>query len=162
MKTLKNTGTTLFIAFAASTSLLAQTSSPIGQPNTDQISYFQKSKILVMEPENLDSNYLNSQVKYQEWSKTFAVGMYPIVNSTKVRFNVNKNLGETVTVRLLDENGRVLNQELLGKHMDKFGCYFNFSPSQDGTYTIEVANGQEVIRKTIRLDSPARRILAIK
>jgi len=162
MKTLRSTGTTLLIAFAASTSLLAQVIGSNDQPDIDRTSYFQKSTILVMVPEYLDSASLNSQVKYQEWSKTFAVGMYPVTNSTKIRFNVHKNFGETVTVRLLDEKGLVLNQELLGKRMDKFGCYFNFSPSHDGTYTIEVANGQEVIRKTIRLDTPARRIMAIK
>lgn len=157
MKTIRTITNTLSIVLAAPTALLAQAISPI-----NQTSYYQESTILIKGSDDLGLYSLASPIKHQEWSETFAIGMYPIPNSTKVRLNIEKNYGETATIRLLDEDGRVLDERWLNKRTNKFGCVFNFSPSQDGTYTIEVANGQEVIRKTIRLATPDRKIMALK
>lgn len=157
MKTIRTVTNTLSIVLAASTALLAQTQSP----DLNQTSYYQESTILVQGSDGLGLYSLGIPIQHQEWSETFAIGMYPIPNSTKVRLNVEKNYGETAAIRLFDEDGRVLDEKWLNKRTNKFGCVFNFSPSQDGTYIIEVANGQEVIRKTIKLATPRRKIVAL-
>ena len=160
MKNLKNTGITLSIALAASTILLAQTTSSIGQPDLNQISYYQKSTIAG--PDGVDLYSLPAPMRYQEWFKTFAVGFYPDSNSPHIRLNVDKKLGETVTVYLLDEKGRVLDKNWLDARTSKFRYSFNFSQIGDGIYTIEVTSGQEVFRRTLHLSTPGRTAMTVK
>lgn len=160
MKTLKNTGITFFIALAASDLLLAQTVSVLGQPDFDQISYYRKSTIAG--PDGLDLYSLPVPTRYQEQFKTFAVGFYPVSNSPNVRLNVEKKLGKTITIYLLDEKGKVLDKKWLDARTNKYRCSFNFSQSGDGVYTIEVTNGQEVFRKTLNISTPARTMITVK
>jgi hypothetical protein len=98
--------------------------------------------------------------------KSFAVGMYRIRESLTMRLMVEKQAGERVLVRLLNEQGQIIHREVVGKPAKKYACNFDFSNTEDGQYTIEVTNGMEVITKAIDLtttqvvETPARTLLA--
>jgi flagellar hook assembly protein FlgD len=83
----------------------------------------------------------------------FRVGMYRIKNSLTMKLLMEKDLGGRVEIRLLDEKGRVVHDEYVGKSMRKFGRNLNFSDAQDGNYTLEISNDHEKIVKTIRLST---------
>ncbi|GHB72032.1 hypothetical protein [Persicitalea jodogahamensis] len=84
---------------------------------------------------------------------TFEVGMYRIQKSLKMRLLLEKKPGKTVSVRLLDQQGHVLHDEVVGRQMHKYGRSFDFSQMEDGRYTLEISDGKELIQKDIKLNS---------
>jgi hypothetical protein len=98
---------------------------------------------------------------------TFQVGMYRVQNTMNMKLILYKEAGEVVTVRLKNQKGEVLHEEVLGKKTQKYARPFNFSDSQDGRYTLEISNGEEVVRKDIKLstkdivETPARTLVAV-
>lgn len=99
---------------------------------------------------------------------TFEVGMYRVKDSLKMRLLLEKEAGEKVMVRLLNAQGQVLHAEVVGKRQQKYGRSFDFSQIKDGRYTLEVANRDEVIKRSINLtttdlmETPARTLVAVK
>lgn len=83
--------------------------------------------------------------------KTFDISLYRVQQSMSVCLSVEKALGEKVQVRLLDEKGEEFYQELLGRHTGKYARRFELSSLTDGSYTIEVRNGAEVMRRVVNL-----------
>ena len=98
---------------------------------------------------------------------TFQVGMYRIKNTLNMKLLLYKEAGEVVKIRLKDQEGRVVHEEVLGKKIQKYARPFNFSDSQDGRYTLEISNGEEMVRKDIKLstkdivETPARTLVAV-
>jgi hypothetical protein len=98
---------------------------------------------------------------------TFQVGMYRVQNTLNMKLLLCKEAGEVVTVRLKNQKGEVLHEEVLGKKTRKYARPFNFSESQDGRYTLEISNGEEMVRKEIKLstdgivETPARTLMAV-
>ncbi len=84
---------------------------------------------------------------------SFEVGMYRVRESLKMRLLMEKKLGKTVSIRLLDPNGQVLHDEVIGKQMQKYGRSFDFSQMKDGRYTFEISDGKDLIQKNIKLNS---------
>ncbi|GAB3174338.1 hypothetical protein [Telluribacter humicola] len=98
---------------------------------------------------------------------SFQVGMYRVINSLKMNVMVEKKLGERVIVRLLDQKGKVLFEDVLSKRQQKYGRKLDFSEIKDGNYTVVVTNGTNEIVKDIRLatlalyEMPARTLVAV-
>ena len=84
-----------------------------------------------------------------------------------MRLSVEKNVGERVSIRLIDQNGKELNRESVGRKVHKYACTFDLSKVSDGYYTVEITNGAEVQRKAIHLGStevvkvPVRTLVAV-
>ena len=103
----------------------------------------------------------------QDAPKTFDTSLYRVQQSTTMRLSVNKELGERVSIRLIDQNGKELHRESVGRNIQKYACNFDLSTVSDGEYTIEIANGGEVQRKSVHLGSvevvktPARTLVAL-
>ncbi|GAB2779251.1 hypothetical protein GCM10027275_23490 [Rhabdobacter roseus] len=99
--------------------------------------------------------------------ETFGVGMYRIQNTLKMNLLIEKQEGERLTVRLLNEQGQVLHEDLLTKKQKKYARRLDFSEIKDGRYTVEITNGQERIVKQINLstqgivEAPARTLVAM-
>jgi hypothetical protein len=85
--------------------------------------------------------------------EAFQIGMYQIKNTLRLRLMMEKNPGERVTVRLLDQKGKVLHLEMVGKRTDRFSRSFDFSRVQDGSYTLEITNREERVQKEINLST---------
>ena len=98
---------------------------------------------------------------------TFQVGMYRIQNTMNMNLILYKEAGEVVTVRLKNQKGEVLHQEVLGKKTRKYARPFNFSDTQDGRYVLEISNGEEMVWKDIKLstqdivEAPTRTLVAV-
>ena len=97
---------------------------------------------------------------------TFRVGMYRKVNTFTMNLLIEKKLGDQLVIMLLDERGRVLHKELLGRKRQKYSRLLNFEETEDGTYTVVVRNGEEQVSKEIRLSTlklyemPKRQLIA--
>ena len=104
----------------------------------------------------------------QDAPKTFDTSIYRVQQSMTMRLSVEKNLGEIVSIRLFDQNGKELHRESVGRKIQKYACNFDLSTVSDGDYTIEITNGAEVQRKSVHLGSaevvetPVRTLVAIK
>lgn len=98
---------------------------------------------------------------------TFQVGMYRIQNTLNMKLLLYKEAGEVVIVRLRNQKGEMIYQEVIGKKIRKYARPFNFSDTQDGRYSLEISNGEEMIRKDIKLstqdivETPARTLVAV-
>lgn len=84
---------------------------------------------------------------------TFRVGMYRKVNTFTMNLLIEKKLGDQLVVMLLDERGRVLHKEVVGRKWQKYSRLLNFEQTGDGTYTVVVKKGEEQISKEIRLST---------
>ncbi len=99
--------------------------------------------------------------------ESFQVGMYRVKDSLSMKLLLEKQAGEKVIVRLLNQNGEKLHEDFLSKKMKKYARTFNFSQIKDGRYTLEITNGEERILKEIRLsttdliETPARTLVAV-
>jgi hypothetical protein len=79
------------------------------------------------------------------------IGMYEVgnVNSLNLNIALTKDAGKTATIRLMDEKGRVLNQETIGKKLAAYNFRYDFKNMKAGTYFIEVTNGNQIITREI-------------
>ena len=99
--------------------------------------------------------------------ETFQVGMYRVKNTLSMRLLMEKDRGEKVYVRLLDSKGLALHEELVGKRTGKYARSFDFSQIKDGSYTLEISNGEERVLKEINLSTagvvevPKRTLVAL-
>ncbi len=151
MKTLKNTGITLMLAIVASAAALAQSPNPV------------LAKAEAFAPIEVSHSQLQAVAKV----KTFDTSLYRLQKSMKMRLSIEKNAGKTVSVRLLNHEGKELHRRMISRRINKYGCNFDFAKVKDGRYTIEVANGDEVQHRTINLSSaevvetPSRTLVAL-
>lgn len=97
----------------------------------------------------------------------FQVGMYRVINTLKMNVLIEKKLGERVVVKLLDQKGVVLFEDVLSRRQQKYGRKLDFAEVKDGNYTVVVTNGTEEVVKDIRLSTlalyemPARTLVAV-
>ena len=119
---------------------------------------------LMMFPALASTNDADCQQKKPE---TFLVGMYRVKDSLKMRLLLEKKAGEKVLVRLINQQGQVLHEEVVGKRQQKYGRNFDFSQIKDGRYTLEITNRDEVIKRSVNLttsglvETPARTLVAL-
>lgn len=98
---------------------------------------------------------------------TFQVGLYRVKDSLSMRLMMEKKAGERVSVRLMNQKGQVLHEEMVNKKQQKYACNFDFSTIRDGRYTLEISNGTERIKKDINLttmdivETPSRTLVAV-
>lgn len=157
MKTFQTSVKSLTITLLASTTLLAQ--SEISARATDEpVAFVSHSAV--------PTPALTASATNQA-TKTFGIGLYRVQELMTIRLMMEKKAGEKVTVRLLNPSGQILHQEVVARQTRKYGCNFDFSTIQDGSYTLEIVNGNEVQRKTIKistataLETPTRTLIAM-
>ncbi|MPR37352.1 hypothetical protein [Salmonirosea aquatica] len=84
---------------------------------------------------------------------SFRVGMYRKVNTFTMNLSIEKRPGDILVVELLDERGRVLHKDALGRRRQNYSRLLNFEEARDGTYTVVVRNGAEEITREIHLST---------
>lgn len=82
---------------------------------------------------------------------TYKVGMYVSAKTTTLNVMVEKQAGSTVIIRLKDKNGHLLATHALKSNNERSRSKFNLSELTDGTYQVEITNGQDVTVKEIKL-----------
>jgi hypothetical protein len=83
----------------------------------------------------------------------FRVGMYRVKDTVTMNLLIEKQKGERLAIRLLDQKGKVLMEDIVSKNADKIGRKLNFQEIEDGIYTLEVADGTEKVVKSIYLST---------
>ncbi|HEV7348996.1 hypothetical protein [Telluribacter sp.] len=97
----------------------------------------------------------------------FQVGMYRVNNSLTMNVLVEKMLGDRVIVKLIDQKGTVLFEDVLGRKQQKYARKLNFSEIKDGNYSVVISNSEGQIVKDVRLSTfslyemPSRSLVAV-
>ncbi|WP_247231465.1 hypothetical protein [Telluribacter sp. SYSU D00476] len=94
--------------------------------------------------------------------KAFNVGMYRIVNSSKVSLAVAKHPSSRMTITLKDENGDVLYQENRGKGTELYKRKFDFNQIGNGTYYFEVEVDGQKVTKSIQLLTAVQQTIEVE
>lgn len=83
----------------------------------------------------------------------YKVGMYFSEKTTTLNVMVEKQSGNSVTIRVKNNEGQTLaTQNVKGKG-ERYWSKFNLSELADGTYQVEITNGQDVTVKEVKLST---------
>jgi len=94
----------------------------------------------------------NAEDKKMEYkSSNLNVGMYEAghTNSMKLNMNLTKDKGVAATIKLMDADGSILHEEVLGKKIESYKLCFDMSNVKAGKYFVEIKNGERIITKEI-------------
>ncbi|MFT6880352.1 MAG: hypothetical protein ACI9QN_001155 [Arcticibacterium sp.] len=86
---------------------------------------------------------------------SFKMSMYFDKASGVVNTFFEKQPGKSLFVSLIDEEGNELSKNAISKKSDVARLSLNMSGLADGTYTIKVTDGNEIITKNIRIEKAA-------
>ncbi|GAB3921318.1 hypothetical protein [Larkinella terrae] len=86
---------------------------------------------------------------------TFQSVVYPVINSAKIRVNVNKAKGSRIHVTLKNEAGETLATEQLNKSTESSAIRFDLGQLEDGNYQVEVSDGLNKQVKEVKLHTTA-------
>ncbi|MFD1140250.1 T9SS type A sorting domain-containing protein [Larkinella insperata] len=81
---------------------------------------------------------------------TFQTSMYT-TQEGKVQIALNKQTGGTVVVRLLDQAGKEIFTQPVGKRLTKARLRLDVSGLPDGVYQVEITNGVETTTQELKL-----------
>ncbi|GAB3508940.1 hypothetical protein [Emticicia fontis] len=96
-----------------------------------------------------NANADDKKIEYK--SSNLKVGMYEagFTNSMKLNMNLTKDKGVSATIKLMDADGSILHEEVLGKKVEAYKLCFDMSNMKAGKYYVEVKNGDRIITKEI-------------
>ena len=103
------------------------------------------------EDKKLETKSTSSTTMLNYKKSNLDVGIYEIgnVNSLKLNIAITKDEGKTATVKLMDENGYVLNEDKIGKNSVSYNFRFDFSTAKSGKYYVEITSGERIITREI-------------
>ncbi|UTA68479.1 MULTISPECIES: hypothetical protein [Emticicia] len=96
-----------------------------------------------------NANADDKKIEYK--SSNLNVGMYEAgyTNSMKLNMNLTKDKGVSATIKLMDADGSLLHEEVLGKKVTAYKLCFDMSNMKPGKYYVELKNGDRIITKEI-------------
>lgn len=100
-------------------------------------------------------SFANDNSKTAEKASTFKSVVYPVINSSKIRVNVNKEKGTRILVTLKNEAGETLATEQLRKTDESSAIRFDLGQLEDGNYQVEVSDGLTKQVKAVNLHTSA-------
>ena len=84
----------------------------------------------------------------------YQVGTYITADRTKLRLNIDKELGGDVSVQLVDSQSRLYFYQVLTSAEDKVRLSMDISDLHDGNYKLKITNGLEVEVRNVRIVTP--------
>ena len=97
-----------------------------------------------------------------EKPQSFQMGMYRITGTSKVNLTLVRSSESPLSIRLVNENGKVLYRETLGKAQQQYKRSFDLAQIENGTYYFEFRSGTETFRKRVELSTPAQQLIEIQ
>jgi len=96
-----------------------------------------------------NANADDKKIEYK--SSNLNVGMYEAgyTNSMKLNMTLTKDKGVAATIKLMDADGSILHEEVLGKKVESYKLCFDMNSVKAGKYYVEVKNGDRIITKEI-------------
>lgn len=86
---------------------------------------------------------------------TFQTGMYTTIDG-KLHIALDKQKGGAIDIRLTNQEGMVVYSQHVGKNKSQYRAKFDLSNLPDGTYKVDVSNGQETTTYALSLATPAQ------
>jgi hypothetical protein len=86
---------------------------------------------------------------------TYQSVVYPLINTSSIRVNVNKQKDAKINVTLKNESGMILASERLGKGHESSAIRFDLNQLQDGIYQVEISDGNTKQVKEVKLQTSA-------
>ncbi|QIP16379.1 hypothetical protein G8759_28925 [Spirosoma aureum] len=84
----------------------------------------------------------------------YKVGAYVSMDQTKLRVNVDKQLGGQVSVQLNDLKGNLLFERLMNQTDTTMRLNIDLTELADGDYQLKVSNGLEIIVRDLTISTP--------
>lgn len=84
----------------------------------------------------------------------FQVGAYLTEADTKLRVNVDKQLGGRVFIQVIDQKGSVYFERTMNPIETVLRLSLSLSELSEGAYVLKVSNGLDVVVRAIQITSP--------
>ncbi|MBC3787914.1 T9SS type A sorting domain-containing protein [Spirosoma utsteinense] len=81
---------------------------------------------------------------------SYQSGMYTTADG-KLNIALDKQAGGTVDVRLINQEGKVLYDQQVGKHQTTARLRLDLSELPDGAYKVVISNGKDVTTKAVTI-----------
>ena len=96
---------------------------------------------------------VTEEKKVTKETKTFAIGMYQMKNTSKVRLMLDKHTDNVISVKLTDELGSILHRDFINKKQTNYGKSFDLSRLNDGTYTFVIESKNEKTTREVVIET---------
>ena len=92
----------------------------------------------------------DKKIEYRSSNLNIAMYEYEHVNSLKLSLNIAKDKGMKAKVKLMDAEGRVLHEEVIGKNPTSVNVRLDLSSAPTGKYYVELTSGDRIITKEVQ------------
>ncbi|HEV7349136.1 hypothetical protein [Telluribacter sp.] len=97
-----------------------------------------------------------------EKPKSFTMGMYQVLNSSKINLSIAKAATARMTILIKDSDGNLLHRETLAKGMEYYKRKFDLKEMGNGTYYFELITNGETITKKVTLSTTSNQQIALE
>ncbi|WP_138991748.1 T9SS type A sorting domain-containing protein [Larkinella sp. C7] len=111
------------------------------------------SAFLALTIATTSSSFAADHKETAKTQSTYQSVVYPVVNTSKIRVNVNKDKNAKINVTLKNETGEILASERLGKGHESSAIRFDLNQLQDGIYQVEISDGNTKQVKEVKLQT---------
>jgi hypothetical protein len=87
-------------------------------------------------------------------TNTFRVAVYGAAKPMTIKVVVDKQMPQSMTIRVVDQRGTTLEEQTIGRRQGTFQYRFDLSELADGNYSVEVISGTDKSSYPITLTTP--------
>ena len=96
-------------------------------------------------------------------TNAFRMAVYAGAKPMIINVVVEKQTAKSMTVRVVDHNGAILQEQTIGKQQGNFRYRFDLSELTDGTYSVVVTSGADKSSHPVTITTPtAERTLTVR
>ena len=99
---------------------------------------------------SLQANADDKKIEYRSSNLNIAMYEYEHVNSLKLSLNILKDKGQKAKVKLMDANGSILHEEVIGRKSTAVNVRFDLSSAPAGKYYVELTSGDRIITREVK------------
>ena len=91
----------------------------------------------------------DKKIEYRSSNLKIAMYEYEQVNSLKLSLNIAKDKGMKAKVKLMDAEGTILHEEVIGRKPTAVNVRLDLSSAPTGKYYVELTSGDRIITKEV-------------
>ena len=89
-------------------------------------------------------------------------GLFQLINTNKIKLAVDKGTERRLQVKLKDQGGRILYNEMYNKNAEQYRRVFDLEGMADGTYYFELLYGDQKLVKEVQIQTNRDRSISIQ
>ena len=89
-------------------------------------------------------------------------GLFQLINTNKIKLAVDKGTEKCLQVKLKDQGGRILYNEMYNKNAEQYRRVFDLEGMSDGTYYFELLYGDQKLVKEVQIQTNRDRSISIQ